>query len=232
MRNASEFIRIFTKLENWMSRNLGQSNHDTFQGMVEKLEQRNKQIRHYSYFLKSMGRLRNAIVHAENYDETIIADPNDEVVNKFKLIAESIINPPKLLGHCLMKPSIISRNASLGEVLRIMQENDFSQVIIQDKDEYRLLSREGVSKWLESNISGDSVVVNNVTVAEVLEYEELDRYAYVNRGIDILSFVELISSPEKRLQAVIVTETGRMNETPLGIATLWDANEIIRTTAF
>ncbi len=226
MSNASEFIQIFTRFENWIREKAGIGKYVSFDGCIAKLENSNRQIRFHSYFLQSMGRLRNAIVHAENYDETIIAVPNDEVVARFRKTTESIMISPKLLEYCSKNPLYVAKDISLPYVLHLMFENDYSQVIVQDGSEYRLLSREGISKWVESNIDTDLVSIKETKVSDVLMYEEKTNCEYVSRSTDVFAFIDIIGSPKKRVQAVLVTEHGNPNEKPIGIATVRDAGVI------
>jgi CBS domain-containing protein len=174
-----------------------------------------------------MGQLRNVIVHGENYDETIIAVPNGDVVTKFHRIAESIMKSPLLLEYCSKNPPYVSEDISLPEVLRNMFKHDYSQVIVESCGEYRLLSREGVSKWVEANIDNDLVSIAETRVEDVLPHEDITNCEYVNRSTDVFAFIDIIGSPKKRVQAVIITEHGKPDEKPLGIATVWDAGVIL-----
>jgi CBS domain-containing protein len=226
MSNASEFIQIFTKFENWMRENAKIGKYASFDGCIAKLEDSNRLIRSHLYFLQSMGRLRNAIVHAENYDETIIANPNDQVVAKFRKITELIMKAPMILEYCSKNPPYVSKDVSLPKVLRLMFEHDYSQVIVENDGEYRLLSREGISKWVEANIDNDVVSIAETKVSDVLPHEDTTNCEYLSRVSDVFAFIDIIGSPKKRVQAVIITENGKSNEKPVGIATVWDAGVI------
>lgn len=227
MNNASEFIQIFTKLENWMRDKARIGKYAAFDSCIAKLEISNRLIRSNSYFLQKMGQLRNVIVHGENYDETIIAVPNGDVVTKFRKIAESIMKSPLLLDYCSKNPSYVSKEISLPVVLRNMFKNNYSQVIVDSCGEYRLLSREGISRWVEANIDNDLVSITETIVEDVLPHEDIANCEYVNRLTDVFAFIDIIGSPNKRVQAVIITEHGNPDEKPLGIATVWDAGEIL-----
>lgn len=227
MNNASEFIQIFTKLENWMRDKARIGKYAAFDSCIAKLEISNRLIRSNSYFLQKMGQLRNVIVHGENYDETIIAVPNSDVVAKFRKIVESILESPRLLEYCSKNPPCVSKEISLPEVLRNMFEYDYSQVIVESCGEYRLLSREGVSKWVEANVDNDLVSITETRAEDVLPHEDITNCKYVNRSTDVFAFIDIIGSPKKRVQAVIITEHGKPDEKPLGIATIWDAGVIL-----
>lgn len=119
------------------------------------------------------------------------------------------------------------KDTFLPDVLRHMCKHDYSQVIVQDDANYRLLSREGVSKWVEANINNEFAIISGTKVSEVLAYEEKLNCEYVDRSTDVFAFLDIFSNPKRRVQAAIVTEHGKSNEKPIGIATVWDAGEII-----
>ncbi|MGB4406049.1 MAG: hypothetical protein WBI82_04220 [Sphaerochaeta sp.] len=223
MSNASEFLQIFTRLENWMKERVEKKGYMDFPSMIANLEGSCRQIHSNSIFLNKMGKLRNLIVH----ENPALAEPSKEVICKFGKIVESIMMPPKLVQYCTINPAFVSKSKFLPEVLRHMLKHDFSQVIVQDEGEYRLLSREGVSKWVEANIDNEFAIITGTKVSEVLAYEEKTNCEYVSRSTDVFAFIDIIGSPKKRVQAVIVTENGKVTEKPIGIATIWDAGLIL-----
>jgi len=224
MDNASEFIQIFKELECWMRVKIAKSGYSDFPSMISELRGSDRQIHSNFNFLKKMCDLRNVITH----ERTVIAQPSDEVVREFGRLVDSIMRPPKLMEYCAKYPSTLSKGMLLPAVLHHMGENDYSQVIVQDDGEYRLLSREGISKWVEANIEIDIVSIKETKVVDVLTHEDEENCKYVDRSTDVFAFLDIISSPKKRFQAVIVTEHGKSKEKPIGIATVWDAGEIVK----
>lgn len=224
MDNASEFLQIYKDLESWMKEKVAKNGYIDFPGMISELRGTNRQIHTNYTFLKKMGDLRNVITH----EKTVIAQPSDEVIREFRKLAESIMMPPKLMQYCAKDPSALSKDVLLPTVLHYMCEYDYSQVIVQDNGEYRLLSREGISKWIEANIETDIVSIKETKVAEILTHEDKVNCRYVDRSTDVFTFLDIIGSPKKRYQAVIVTEHGDSREKPIGIATAWDAGVIIK----
>lgn len=224
MDNASEFIQIFKELECWMRVKIAKSGYSDFPSMLSELRGTNRQIHNNFNFLKKMGALRNVITH----EKTVIAQPSGDVVCTFKKLTEFIMEPPKLLQHCTKNPSTLSKEILLPAVLHHMCEKDYSQVIVQDNGEYRLLSREGISKWVEANIETDNVSIKKTKVADVLTHEDEKSCEYVDESTDVFTFLDIVSSPNKRFQAVIITKHGKSKEKPIGIATVWDAGEIVK----
>ena len=229
MSNASEFIKDFTALESWMTNKLNSKEHETFHTTVYKLGIENRQIRQYSSILRRMGDLRNAIVHSDRYPEFIIAEPNEETVNEFKQISELIMQPPALLTFCGRNPSSVALNTPLPEILSLMSTKDYSQILVQKENTYHLLSREAISKWLESNITSDIISIKDTTAEDILKHGDPRACRFVGKNIDVFEFVDIITSAQKAIQAVVVTQNGKDTEKPLGIATIWDAGVILAT---
>jgi len=224
MDNASELIQIFIKLESWMRERADKSGHMSFPDMIANLKGTYRQINVNSSFLEKIGKLRNVLVH----EGFTLAEPSKEVVCKFRSIVELIMIPPRLLQYCAKEPFTISEGEYLPDVLHHMCDNDYSQVIVKENENYRLLSREGVSKWVEANISNEFAIISGTTVAEVLSYEDKLNCKYVDRFTDVFVFLDIFSDLKRRVQAVIITEHGKSNEKPIGIATAWDAGKIIK----
>lgn len=227
MSNALEFIKNFTSLENWMTNKLNSKEYEPYSLLIYKLGIDNRQIKQYASFLRRMGDLRNAIVHSDKYPEFIIAEPNDRIVQEFKLISEQIMQPPALLAYCAKNPRCILLDTPLPEILSLMSTNDYSQMLVKTEKTYQLLSREAISKWLESNITSDRISIKETTAEDILQHEDQKNCRFVGRNIDVFEFVDIITSAEKTVQAVVVTQNGKDTEKPLGIATMWDAGVIL-----
>lgn len=224
MDNASTFIRIFKEFEDWMGKKTKKTGYVGFSDMLHELKGQHGLIQGNVQFLQKMAEVRNVITH----NKDILIQPTDQVVEQFRTLIALITKPPGLLQYCAKNPTTVSEEEFLPGVLRQMGAHDYSQIIVRGEKKYRLLSREGVSKWIEANIENDLVSIGDTKVADVLAHEDEGTCEFVGRNTDVFVFLELLSDPKRRIQAVIITERGRPNEKPLGIATAWDAGAIIK----
>ncbi len=224
MDNADEFIQLFRKLENWMKERVDKKSQNNFPEMIRILKETYRQFSINSTFLVKIGKLRNVLVH----EDFVLAEPSDELVSKFRTLVELIMMPPKLMQYCATELSSFVDDVLLSEVLRHMYKNDYSQVIVKHDENYRLISREGISKWAGANIDDVPEIIPRTKVSEVLAYEDDTNCEYVDSTTDVFTFLDIFSDVKRRVQAIIVTEHGKSNEKPIGIATVWDAGVIIK----
>jgi len=228
MRNGDIFIKKFNELEDVLRQKFGPGpdNHVTFFELVEMVAQKDVVVRRRKSILKSMGNLRNAIVHGRDYPEKILADPRDEIVQELKQLCDEIAKPEKLIPRFQKKLRVFEEDESLGECLSFMKENDFSQVVVKSGEEYTLLSSEGVVKWLEKSREIGLADLEEATIKDALRFEDSKSCRYLGRNLPIdeaiETFEKAISQGIPRLQAILITGTGKPNEPPLGIVTPWD----------
>ena len=114
-------------------------------------------------------------------------------------------------------------NTPLVEILPVMRENDFSQIVIKRKDNsFGMLTREGVAMWVEANIMEDIVSLKEVSLKDIYQFEDESCWRYLPQSADIYEGAEIFSCTQNRIQALIITNNGKNTETPLGLVTLWD----------
>lgn len=221
-----EFRNQYNRLESWMKNVLQVPYNKSFVSMVEELSNTNAAIRNYGNYLKSMAQLRNAIVHSMGHEDKVIAMPLKEVVDTFKDIVETILQPPALMHICNNKPLIMNASAPLSQALKEMGSRDFSQILVKTDKAYGFISREGVGKWLEAHIDADVVSIQDTKIQDILPYEDPQACIHVRRTIDVFEALDLFGQRSTRVQLVVVTEHGSARENPLSLATPWDIGKL------
>ncbi|MBI9096710.1 MAG: hypothetical protein JEY71_17765 [Sphaerochaeta sp.] len=73
----------------------------------------------------------------------------------------------------------------------------------------------------------DLISIKETIAEDILQHQDQKTCRFFNSNIDVFEFVDIITSAEKTVQAVIVTQNGKVTEKPLGIATMWDAGYIL-----
>jgi len=227
MNNGKEFINIFNKLESYFREKTNEEKRSTFYNLVDKVSKNDIAVKHHNRLLKKFGNLRNVIVHDDDeFPDKLIAEPCDKVLAKFKLIYKSIINPTKVIPKFKKKIRLFYLKSPLSEALKYMIKNDYSQIIVKNKKGLNLLSFEGISNWLGSKISDEIIDITDSTIADALRVENKNNvvfFAKDNSVLDALySFKESINNDYPRIYAIIITNSGKKSEKPLGIITPWD----------
>ncbi len=226
MRSGDLFVQKFNELDDLLRQRTGLERDKSFTAVVEFAAQKDVTVRRRKEILLSIGQLRNAIVHDRCYPETILADPRPEVVQELESVLKSIARPPKLIPKFQRAIRIFTDEDSLTDCISFMKENDFSQVVVDHEGEYVLLSSEGIVKWLEDARDVGLADLEEATVVDALAFEErgICRYLSRNDPLDAAfeMFEKAIGRGIPRLQAILITESGKSKERPLGIVTPWD----------
>lgn len=227
MRPGDKFIAIYNELTMVLQEATGASKQVAFFELLERAGKIRPSIRRELPFLKSMGNLRNAIVHDRQYPETIIADPRQEVFEQFQKTLETIKSPTKVIPKFQRQISIFKHQDPLSDILAHMQQNDYSQVVVYVNAEFRILSSEGIVRWLSCARQVGLADIEGASAQDVYMHEEqqIDNcYMARNETTDaaILAFENAISEGIPRLPAILITNSGKLTEKPLGIITPWD----------
>jgi hypothetical protein len=93
-------------------------------------------------------------------------------------------------------------------------------------EEFRILSSEGIVRWLSCARQVGLADIEGTSVRDVYMHEEkIGHYCMArNETTDaaILAYENAISEGIPRLPAILITNSGKPTEKPLGIITPWD----------
>jgi predicted transcriptional regulator len=226
MRPGDKFVTIYNELTMVLQEATAASKQVAFFELLERAAKVRPSIRRELPFLKSMGNLRNAIVHDREYPEAIIADPRQEVLEQFQNTLETIKSPTKVIPKFQRQIFVFPPQDPLGAILAHMQQNDYSQVVVYVNEEFRILSSEGIVRWLSCARQVGLADIEGTSVRDVYMHEEkIGHYCMArNETTDaaILAYENAISEGIPRLPAILITNSGKPTEKPLGIITPWD----------
>jgi predicted transcriptional regulator len=226
MRPGDKFVKLFNELSELLQSRTGLSKDITFNHLLRTAGETNPTVNRSNHFLKKMGELRNAIVHDAVYPEEIIADPHPEVIQRFEKTLGMIKSPTKVIPKFQREVKVFAVQDSINAALAHMQENDYSQIAVQINHEYGILSSEGIVRWLSCARHIGLADLERASVGDVYEHEDKKAHRHMARiettDAAILAFENAIAEGIPRLQAILITNSGKPNEKPLGIITPWD----------
>lgn len=226
MSRAEEFIRSYNEIADHMRRTTGLGADVPFSMLVSRAAEKSAAIRMHAEQLKDYADLRNAIVHHRTYPGEIIAEPSEEVMIRFRGIVQSALSPKLLIPTFQRKIRQFAPNEPLVEALKHMKDNDYSQIILRTENGLSILSVEGIAQWLEQRANEDLVSLAEAKVGDAHPCEPSGSCRLMGRNLSIYdareAFVRAVAKKQPRLFAVIITQTGKHTEEPLGVATPWD----------
>jgi len=231
MKNSEVFLSTFNKLDDHLREMDNSTNHVSFSSVVNRLKKSNRTIRHYSRKLFEYNELRNAIVH-DRIDGTVIAEPNDFAVKEFNEIYDKIAHPKMVYDVCERGVETLRKKDSLSRALKIMKDNDYSQIPIYDgKNFVGMLNAEVITSWLANNSQNDVVTITDTNIGHVLEHRsEYRKTIFKSRHSslhEILDIYKKNADEAVQIDAIVITHNGKRSEKPLGIITDFDIPEIL-----
>ncbi len=231
MSPVDDFLNEFCNLEKYL-RGLSKASKSTsFSELVRLTVPKNRVVKQYQSDLKVFAELRNLLSH-ERYANTHLIAPSEKLIASLKEINKKIANQPKLIHFCKSKPLTFTSSQPIQDAIISMRANDFSQVPIMNHGEIiGVLSSNTISRWLGADSSEDIFSTTDTTISHVMTHlENEDNFVLLPKNEDYgkaLAKFDRYSSEGKQLDGILLTESGKRNESILGIVTLADIPEII-----
>lgn len=227
MKNSVIFLDCFHKIETMLRQQLGQEEHISFSYLVDQAAKQNPLIRQKVERLKSFGRLRNAIQHGSGLNGEPIAEPHEKIVSEIVEIEEKL-RSPKRMNTFFCDVYSLNETDSMSKMLQFVHQFQYSQfpVFNSDGEFISLVTESGITNWLASKVKDDLISFEETRVSDLLSVDELaGKYRFVSRRNTIYEAKDYFlqaANQGKKLEALLITESGKSNQALLGIVTHWD----------
>jgi len=229
--NSERFLTAFTQLEADMNRRVKSDRYISYAELVRRVSNLDKGYYKFQRYLEEFGDLRNAIVH-ERIDGEVIAEPHLKIVLEIEQIASVLTQPERVKDHFLKKVDVVSDEDLLSKAAILLENTGYSKVPVYDASLrfIGLLTSDAITHYLTKQLILPGFDFIKVKVKEVLISDTKDRHvSFVSVNATLLSIIaefERALSLGKRLQEVIITQDGALNQKPLGIITVADLTSI------
>lgn len=200
----------------------------SFSDAVRHVATMSSVVRKYEDVLVTYGRLRNAIIH--NSTEEIIAEPHQDVVEKFEHIERLLTKPPKALqavgNRAVTK---MSAEVKVCDLISQIYRTGFSNMpVYLDKTLVGVINRKmivdaiglAISKGEDINALLNKKIIDAIEVGAITAHYEV---VSENTTIDEVLF---LFQQNRRLSTVIITKNGDYSQEPLGIVATADVIDI------
>lgn len=234
MDNNELFMQSFNNIEKKLRDDIDAYNNVPFYELVDKNAKKNKLIRQFDNELKTMGDLRNFIVHGDILSPMAIA--SEITVNRINFIEKQLTNPMKITE--LFEENVVGVNEddSLSDLLKLLEKKRYSQYPVINQEGLKgLITENGIANWLANNIEKDIISIKKTTVKDVIVNEE-ERESYsilysYNTLYDVIEEFERGRNIGKRIFIIIVLKSPQKNirlEDIYTIITPWDLDLIYK----
>ncbi|WP_214689517.1 CBS domain-containing protein [Exiguobacterium sp. s163] len=227
MEKSVIFLDRFHNIETMLRQQLRQEEHISFSYLVEQAAKQNSLIRQKAERLKSFGRLRNAIQHGSGLNGEAIAEPHDKIVEEIIDIEEKL-RSPKRMNHFFREVYSLTGTDSMSKMLQLVHEFQYSQFpVFNSEGEFiSLVTESGITNWLASNVKDDLISFEETRVSDLLSVDELaETYRFISRITTVYEAKDYFlqaANEGRKLEALLITESGKSNQALLGIVTHWD----------
>lgn len=221
---ARRFLDAFARIENRLADDAGDGDrHRDFSQLVNGSERLSAAQRGE---LKAVARLRNSIVHAAYFGGEPIADPREELVGWIEQQAELIEAPPRVLAVLgAQRVRALDERDPVTAFFELLHEHGYSQAPVRlASGGLGLITTNALARWLAAEFRANDGIAEAATVGDVLRLgERRDRAVLRERGLRAAEAVRILAGELGHPPAaIILTEHGRAEESPLAICTLAD----------
>jgi CBS domain-containing protein len=227
---SSRFLDAFVAIEKHLRTLHKAPRHTTFSELVEKTAVANPVVRRLKISLKDFAEFRNFLVH--DYSRTApLAIPSHQTVERIEALKEKLLSPPSLIAGFRKQVETCDPDDSVGAATGKMHRGSFSQLpVYHGRRLIGLLTAETVARWLASRLVNGAGILEEETVAKVLEHQEGNR-DYELMGHEATSFDALAAFEDcydagRLLDAIILTPHASREERPSGIVTVSDIPDL------
>jgi predicted transcriptional regulator len=228
---TSRFVSAFNRIEKRLKGIVNPKVYVPFAQLVDKAAEKNSAVRQFRKRLKSLGHLRNLLVHDHEHSKEV-AVPTERTVRGLEALEKTITSPPPLLTVAVKPVRTCRPSDRVGAAARVMHDNSFSQLPVLDGEKLvGLLTGETIARWLAARLDGGVGILEEEPVGKVLEHQEAAGYVLVAQAATVFDGLKAFDQALRSgtaLQAVIVTANGKATETPLGIVTPSDIPGLVR----
>lgn len=230
-KNLSERFEVaFNQIHSWLRKNIKGTHSDKFSDLLKSGFPQHSLIRKNYHDLKMFARLRNSIVHEKVDQGFYIAEPHEKVVQQIENIA-SLVYQPKYALLIGSKPVVYyQEDDRLIEVLNVIKTKPYSIFPIYNENGYKwLLSAECIIQWLAQNPSDAKLHMELIEIKNLFEFSKKRSVEFIGKETDMFEAEEIFEhyhQNNRRLEAVIITASGKKTEKPLAIITPRDLVEM------
>ncbi|MBB3677327.1 CBS domain-containing protein [Modestobacter versicolor] len=231
---AAEFLGLFNEVEQHLRSSLGRADHESFSSLASAYAERTRLPRSVLRDLGTFAELRNVISHQRYYDGRPIADPAPGVLEHLGQVRDLLLRPPTVLS-VLAGRAVVSVRADdpVRAVLHQVRTLDYSQFPVYDDAGWAgLVTTNAIARWFARQVDDDEVTTGEEPVAAVLACaEDQDAALHVPRTTTAAEAIELLGRPlahGPRPRALVVTDSGREGQAPLGVVVDEDLSALHR----
>lgn len=224
--NAQRFLNAYARCEKALNRQQKSLEYKTFSVLLRECADHNSIVRSHLEELKEYAQLRNAIVHQRDRYFEIIAQPTDTVTVRFEHLAQLLDQDLGVMRFASSPVLTADVNDSVEEAYEKLNRlgADKLPVYAEDQQFVGLVTMAEIAAWGLYDRNPDH------RVEYLMRAKGKERVVFLGRHDSIMKAADVFADArrEKNMAPVIlITESGKMNQKPVGIFTSRDLQQWI-----
>ena len=230
MQLSERFIMAYNRVDRQLQKRSGIEGYMGFSQLVRRIARSDALFAEFEDDLLEFAELRNAIVHELVEPARVIAEPHISTVERLEEIAETLERPPLIIPLFQRQVYAVKSQDTIVPVLHMIRKYGYTQFPVYDgQTEFvGLLTDRCLANWLTFQFENLGKGLQSVTVAEVMAYDKAagNNVVFLPQSATIFhayqAFEGHVATDYPRLEAILITATGRSTERLKGIITPWD----------
>lgn len=230
MSNAERFLDAYAILEDRLNKilksntNISDEEYIPFSKLIYQCARINRIVSLNQQALREYNELRNAIVHKRGTENEVLAEPSDAVTTDIERIAQLLQMDDSIMNYVSKPVKTVTPNMDLKDVYAQMKQLSTSKIPVYDGTEFKgIVTLEAVCEWA---MNGQK----EACASDYIEEKKSSRVLFLKKTSSVQNAIHSFENSVQNgttLLAILVTETGSLNEKPLGIITTADMPKIL-----
>ena len=234
---GNKLVELFKELEEVIRKKCGlvgiKTDNVSIDSQIKELSKKNSVVRRYQDDLLIIKQVRNINTHQRNDKYGYVVCPNPDMNIKLKSIIDEINNPPTIYNSnmCIKKQYMYCKtiNDTVESTIKDMVDKTYTYVPILENGIIKGVFSESSLLDIVDTESG-IIIDKNTKFADILEYLKLENHSteefiFISRNKNIYDVEDIFKDyfiRKKRVGCVYITESGKADESILGMLTAWD----------
>ncbi len=234
---GNKLVELFKELEEVIRKKCGlvgiKTDNVSIDSQIKELSKKNSVVRRYQDDLLIIKQVRNINTHQRNDKYGYVVCPNPDMNIKLKSIIDEINNPPTIYNSnmCIKKQYMYCKtiNDTVESTIKDMVDKTYTHVPILENGIIKGVFSESSLLDIVDTESG-IIIDKNTKFADILEYLKLENHSteefiFISRNKNIYDVEDIFKDyfiRKKRVGCVYITESGKADESILGMLTAWD----------
>ncbi len=225
--NNEAFLGYFNDIESFFNKEYkpdrGKSYY-SFYELVENASRYDSYVKRKRDDFQILGDLRNFLSHGNQSDLVLV---NEASLNLIKAIHEQLLKPKTAFDIKSDDVKFFKETTPLSAVLETIRNTDLTQFPIKDGDGkvIGLLTENGIAHWLSQHAHEAVVPIGGTLARDILLLDEnKNNFAFIKKDATIYEAEAQFDN--QKIDALLVTHSGKNTENLLGIITRFDLVEV------